>query len=157
MFNLRFSIKINILNYFFLNEEQQVHVNGLARIIGEDPKNVHRILLRLQEEGILCSEFRAKASSRNKFYIWRVIQVLASRRRGEGVLKYSEPKPTKKTKPGFPAPAGWHSSGCLSRCSIVTYPSDMLLFHTMIIIPESPPANVKVIPGRGLTSFIVDF
>jgi len=60
MINTRSQVQIKILNYFFLNEKERVYINELARVIQSDPKNVYRILLRLEEEGILKSEFRGK-------------------------------------------------------------------------------------------------
>ncbi len=60
MFKIRSRIERKILNYFFLNEEKRNYVNELARIIEEDAKNVHRILLRLEDTGILTSEFVGK-------------------------------------------------------------------------------------------------
>jgi len=60
MFNGRSQIRTKILNYFFLNEESRIYINELARIIESDPKNVYRMLVRLEEEGVLKSEFRGK-------------------------------------------------------------------------------------------------
>lgn len=60
MFNLRSVTKNKLLNYFFLNEKGQVYINELARRIEADPKNVHRILLQLEEQGVLTSEFKGK-------------------------------------------------------------------------------------------------
>lgn len=60
MFNLRSQIKRKIFNYFFLNEEKKSYVNELARLIDEDPKNVYRILINLEKEGLLKSEFQGK-------------------------------------------------------------------------------------------------
>ena len=60
MLNIRSQIEIKILNYFFLNESGKVYINELARIIESDPKNVYRILLRLEKIGLLAAEFRGK-------------------------------------------------------------------------------------------------
>ena len=60
MLNTRSTIQNKILNYFFLNQEKQVYINELARQITADPKNVYRILVRLEGDGILVSEFKGK-------------------------------------------------------------------------------------------------
>jgi len=60
MLNVRSKILRKILNYFFLNEFNRVYINELARIIESDPKNVYRILVHLEEEGVLSSEFKGK-------------------------------------------------------------------------------------------------
>jgi len=60
MINVRSQLRVKILNYFFLNEKGKAYINELARIIRSDPKNVYRILLRLEEEGMLKSEFQGK-------------------------------------------------------------------------------------------------
>ncbi|MCX5781092.1 MAG: nucleotidyltransferase domain-containing protein [Elusimicrobia bacterium] len=57
---IRSKIEKKLLTYFFLNEERRSYTNELARTIGEDPKNVHRILLRLLETDILKSEYQGK-------------------------------------------------------------------------------------------------
>lgn len=49
-----------ILNYFFLHEKEPVYINALARMIEDDPKNVYRVLCRLEDQGILTSEFRGQ-------------------------------------------------------------------------------------------------
>ena len=58
--NVRSKISKKILNYFFLNEKARVYINEMARQIEEEPKNVHRILLRLEESGLLASEFSGR-------------------------------------------------------------------------------------------------
>jgi len=58
--NIRSKISRKILNYFFLNEKERVYINEMARQIEEEPKNVHRILLRLEESGLLVSEFSGR-------------------------------------------------------------------------------------------------
>jgi len=73
MFHSRSGTQNKILNYFFLNEENRLYINELARLIQADPKNVHRILLKLEEEGILASEFKGKeryffCNKRNPLY-----------------------------------------------------------------------------------------
>jgi predicted nucleotidyltransferase len=73
MLNIRSGVKNKILSYFFLNETSRVYINELARLIGSDPKNVYRILLQLEEDGILESEFKGKEryffpQPKNPFY-----------------------------------------------------------------------------------------
>jgi predicted nucleotidyltransferase len=60
MFNVRSEVQKKILNYFFLNEANKAYINELARIVEADPKNVYRILLRLEKGGVLTSEFKGK-------------------------------------------------------------------------------------------------
>ncbi|MCX5749248.1 MAG: nucleotidyltransferase domain-containing protein [Candidatus Saganbacteria bacterium] len=60
MLNLRSGIKSKALNYFFLNEDKSIYINELARLIGADPMNLYRSLIKLEEEGLLKSEFRGK-------------------------------------------------------------------------------------------------
>ena len=60
MINTRSTVRNKILNFFFLNESRSVYINELARLIEGDPKNVYRMLVRLEEEGILASEFKGK-------------------------------------------------------------------------------------------------
>jgi len=61
-----------VLNFFFLNEEKEAYINELARIIGADPKNVHRILSDLEKEGILGSHFKG----RERYFFSRKSDVL---------------------------------------------------------------------------------
>ena len=65
MFNFRSKISNKILNFFFLNEKARVYINEMARQIEEEPKNVYRILLRLEESGLLVSEF----SGRERYFL----------------------------------------------------------------------------------------
>ena len=60
MINRRYTTRNKVLNYFFLNEKSRVYINELARLIEADPKNVYRILVRLEEEGVLASDFQGK-------------------------------------------------------------------------------------------------
>ena len=54
------SAKNKILHHFFLNEQKAVYINELARLIQADPKNVYRILVQLEQAGLLKSEFKGK-------------------------------------------------------------------------------------------------
>jgi len=60
MLNIRSGVRNKILNFFFLNEASRVYINELARQIQADPKNVYRMLVQLEREGILASEFKGK-------------------------------------------------------------------------------------------------
>jgi predicted nucleotidyltransferase len=60
MARMRSSTRNKILNYFFLNELKDIYINELARLIQSDPKNVYRVLVQLEQEGILKSEFKGK-------------------------------------------------------------------------------------------------
>ncbi|HAM39288.1 MAG TPA: hypothetical protein DCP53_07865 [Elusimicrobia bacterium] len=57
MLNFKSKIVVKSLNYFLLNEDKKVYINELARKISEEPKNVYRILLKLEELGVLASEY----------------------------------------------------------------------------------------------------
>ncbi len=60
MISFRSRTTSKTLNYFFFNEGKRAYVNELARRLNVDVKNLHRALLRLEEEGVLASEFRGK-------------------------------------------------------------------------------------------------
>jgi len=60
MIKSRSKLKNRILGYFFLNEAKLVYINELARLLKSDPKNVYRVLVDLEEDGILTSEFKGK-------------------------------------------------------------------------------------------------
>lgn len=60
MISLRSKITQKILNLFFLNEKERFYVNELAKLIREDPSNVHKKLIELKDEGILSDEFQGK-------------------------------------------------------------------------------------------------
>ena len=55
---IRSKITKKLLNYFFLNEDERFYINEIAKIIKEDPKNVHTKLIELKEQGILDDEFQ---------------------------------------------------------------------------------------------------
>lgn len=60
MLKIRSGLKSKILNYFFLNESGEAYINELARIISGDAKNVYRVLIELEEDGVLTSSFKGK-------------------------------------------------------------------------------------------------
>lgn len=60
MTRIRSNTRNKILQYFFLNEQKEIYINALARLIQSDPKNVYRLLVQLEQEGILKSEFKGK-------------------------------------------------------------------------------------------------
>lgn len=60
MTRIRSNTRNKILHYFFSNEQKEIYINALARLIQSDPKNVYRILVQLEQEGILKSEFKGK-------------------------------------------------------------------------------------------------
>lgn len=70
MISLRSKVTQKILTFFFLHEKERFYTNELARLINEDPANVHKKLLELKKEGILNDEFRGKERffSLNKKY-----------------------------------------------------------------------------------------
>lgn len=60
MFSLKSKVTRKILNYLFLHEDERFYVNELAKLIKEDPANVHKKLEELKEEGILSDQFRGR-------------------------------------------------------------------------------------------------
>jgi len=55
---IRSKITKKLLNYFFLNQDSRFYINEIAKIIEEDPKNVHKKLIELKEKGLLIDEFQ---------------------------------------------------------------------------------------------------
>lgn len=58
--SLRSKVIQKILRYFFLNEDANIYLSELSEIIGEDVANVHKILVKLEKEGLLSSNYRGK-------------------------------------------------------------------------------------------------
>jgi DNA-binding transcriptional ArsR family regulator len=57
---MRSKVTVKVLNYYFLNQDAQVYINELARLLSLDLKNTETKLKELEKEGILTSEFRGK-------------------------------------------------------------------------------------------------
>lgn len=64
MISIRSKITKDILNYFFLNPEESLYVNEIARILGADKRNLVKKLKELETNGILSSFTRGN----QKFY-----------------------------------------------------------------------------------------
>ena len=60
MISLSSKLVQKILNLFFLNTKEKFYVNELARVLKEDPSNIHKKLKDLKQEGILLDEFSGK-------------------------------------------------------------------------------------------------
>jgi len=60
MISLNSKLVRKILNLFFLNSKEKFYVNELARLLKEDPSNIHKKLNALKKEGILLDEFSGK-------------------------------------------------------------------------------------------------
>ena len=60
MISFKSKITQKILNYFFLNEIVELYINETARLLKEEPKNVYRILVILEKEGLLKSKFKGR-------------------------------------------------------------------------------------------------
>src|ERR1035437_953393 len=60
MLKIRSQVTKDILNYFLINQTNKTYINELARIIGKDPKNVHKYLLELEDLQVLKSEFKGR-------------------------------------------------------------------------------------------------
>lgn len=58
MMAIHSALRVKVLRFFFTNPAVRVYVNDLARRIDADPKNLHRLLVRLELEGVLLSEFQ---------------------------------------------------------------------------------------------------
>jgi predicted nucleotidyltransferase/predicted transcriptional regulator len=70
MISFKSEITKALLNYFFLNPEESLYVNELARKLGLDKRNLVRKIRELEKEGLLKSETRGnlKLYSINKRY-----------------------------------------------------------------------------------------
>ena len=53
-----------LINYYLLNKGAELYVNESARLLELDPKNTHRKLVELEEQGVLLSRF----SGQQKYY-----------------------------------------------------------------------------------------
>lgn len=59
MISLRSQVTQKVLNYFFLNPRESLHVNELSRSLGLDKRNLVKKLRELERFGILKSEKKA--------------------------------------------------------------------------------------------------
>lgn len=84
-------VRIELLSEFFLNPERELYVREIARITGEDYKNVSIELRNLEEIGLLCSqkEGNLKYFGLNKeFLIYEELKSIFLKTRGAvGVIK----------------------------------------------------------------------
>jgi predicted nucleotidyltransferase/biotin operon repressor len=64
MFSLRSKITKKLLNYFFINPQEKLYLNELARKLSLDKRNLLKKIKELEKEGILKSESRGNL----KFY-----------------------------------------------------------------------------------------
>ena len=60
MVSFKSKVAQKVLNYFFLNEGEELYVNEAARLLQEDPKNVYRMLVLFEGEGLLKSCFKGR-------------------------------------------------------------------------------------------------
>lgn len=60
MLSFKSKVARKVLNYFFLNESAELYVNEAARLLQEDPKNIYRMLVLFEGEGLLKSEFKGR-------------------------------------------------------------------------------------------------
>jgi len=58
MISFRSEITKKVLNYFFLNPQESIYVNELARKLGLDKRNLVKKIRELEEKGLLKSETR---------------------------------------------------------------------------------------------------
>lgn len=58
MISLRSKITQKILNLLLLNDKERFYINELAKIIKEEPSNVHKKLVELEKEGIVADDFQ---------------------------------------------------------------------------------------------------
>ena len=60
MVSFKSKVAQKVLNYFFFNESTELYVNEAARLLQEDPKNVYRMLVLFEAEGLLKSRFKGR-------------------------------------------------------------------------------------------------
>ncbi|MBU2574765.1 MAG: nucleotidyltransferase domain-containing protein [Elusimicrobia bacterium] len=60
MVGFRSKVARKALNYFFHNEYSELYVNEAARLFREEPKNVYRMLVLFEREGMLKSRFKGR-------------------------------------------------------------------------------------------------
>ncbi|MDO8803976.1 MAG: nucleotidyltransferase domain-containing protein [Elusimicrobiota bacterium] len=60
MVSFKSKVARKVLNYFFLNKSTELYVNEAARLLQEDPKNVYRMLVLFEGEGLLKSRFKGR-------------------------------------------------------------------------------------------------
>ncbi|OGW80586.1 MAG: hypothetical protein A3C47_01020 [Omnitrophica bacterium RIFCSPHIGHO2_02_FULL_51_18] len=104
MINLKSEVQNKILDYFFLNEARDVYINELARIIDADPKNLYRMLLRLESEGVLESEFKGKQRyfrARKKSPVYAAYKTLYTQTAGLGQQLKKELSGIKGLREGY--------------------------------------------------------
>lgn len=73
MISFKSKITIKVLNYFFLNSQEERYVNELSKILNVDVKNLHSKLKQLEEDGFLKSEFRG---NQRYFYLNKKFSLL---------------------------------------------------------------------------------
>jgi len=59
MLSLRSKVTQRVLNYFFLNPGESLHINDLSRRLGLDKRNLVKKLRELEQIGLLKSETKA--------------------------------------------------------------------------------------------------
>jgi predicted nucleotidyltransferase len=60
MINLRSRVQKKILGYYFTNPDVSLHLRDLAKIIGEDPGQLSREIVRLERDGLFISEIQGR-------------------------------------------------------------------------------------------------
>jgi len=58
MISLKSEITQKVLNYFFLNPQENLYVNELARKLSLDKRNLVKKIRELEKEGLLISQQR---------------------------------------------------------------------------------------------------
>lgn len=74
MISLKSEISQKVLNYFFLNPQESLYVNELARKLSLDKRNLVKKIRELEEEGILISRQRGNLklySVNDKFPLYK--------------------------------------------------------------------------------------
>ena len=64
MLNIRSQLEKDLLTYFFLNQEQKLYLNEIARLLKHNPANLDKKLKQLEKNGVFKSEW----SGKQKYY-----------------------------------------------------------------------------------------
>ena len=58
--SIKSKVTQSVLNYFFLNKGKSFYINELGNILSVNVSNLYKILIKLEKEGLLISEFQGK-------------------------------------------------------------------------------------------------
>lgn len=95
MISLKSEITQKVLNYFFLNPQESLYVNELARKLSLDKRNLVKKIRELEKEGLLISQPRGNLklySINNKFPLYKeykniILKTLGFEKKLKALLK----------------------------------------------------------------------